>query len=124
MRTLVIVTGGSAGLGRALLATAPAGARRIDVSRSGPGSDDPRSPTSTTSRRTSPIRPPGSVSATSCAEEIGGEPWERISIVHSAGTLDPIGFAGEVGADAYSEERAAQQRRRPGPGPPPPRGHA
>ena len=35
MDTLVIVTGGSAGLGRALLGSAPPGAHRVDVSRSG-----------------------------------------------------------------------------------------
>jgi benzil reductase ((S)-benzoin forming) len=102
MRTLVIVTGGSAGLGRALLATAPAGARRIDVSRSGPGSDGALAGVH---HLAADLADPASWERVGheLRQEIGGEPWERISIVHSAGTLDPIGFAGEVGADAYTE---------------------
>jgi benzil reductase ((S)-benzoin forming) len=101
MNTLVVVTGGSAGLGRALLVAAPTGARRVDVSRSGPASDpelgdvhhlaaDLADPTgwATVGRE--------------LADEVAARPWERICVVHSAGTLEPIGFAGEVDAAAYT----------------------
>lgn len=101
MRTLVIVTGGSAGLGRALLATAPAGARRIDVSRSGPGADDALADVR---HLAADLADPADWERVGheLRREIGGGSWERVSIVHSAGTLDPIGFAGEVDADAYT----------------------
>ena len=38
------------------------------------------------------------------ATEIKGFAGERVVFVHSAGTLDPIGFAGEVDAPAYTRE--------------------
>jgi benzil reductase ((S)-benzoin forming) len=101
MRTLVIVTGGSAGLGRALLVAAPAGAHRIDVSRSGPGSD---AALADVHHLAADLADPSSWERVGreLAREIGGGPWERVSVLHSAGTLDPIGFAGEVDADAYT----------------------
>jgi benzil reductase ((S)-benzoin forming) len=102
MRTLVIVTGGSAGLGRALLAAAPPGARRIDVSRSGPGPDDALADVH---HLAADLADPASWERVGreLGREIAGEAWERVSVLHSAGTLDPIGFAGEVDGDAYTE---------------------
>lgn len=91
MDTLVIVTGGSSGLGRALLDAAPSGAHRVDISRS--GSDlagvvhlpaDLADPTSW---------PQVTAELTRLVTE---RPWQRITLVHSAGTLEPIGFVGEV----------------------------
>ena len=38
------------------------------------------------------------------ATEMKGFAGERVVFVHSAGTLDPIGFAGEVDAAAYARE--------------------
>jgi benzil reductase ((S)-benzoin forming) len=105
MRTLVIVTGGSAGLGRALLAAAPPGARRIDVSRSGPGSDAGSEAGLTDVHHiAADLADPASWERVGheLREEIGGGPWDRVSVLHSAGTLEPIGFAGEVDADAYT----------------------
>ena len=32
---------------------------------------------------------------------VSSEAWERVVFVHNAGTLNPIGFAGEVDSDAY-----------------------
>jgi len=34
-------------------------------------------------------------------ELVASEQWDRIVFVHNAGTLSPIGFAGEVDSDAY-----------------------
>jgi benzil reductase ((S)-benzoin forming) len=101
MDTLVIVTGGSAGLGRALLAAAPPGARRVDVSRSGPG-DGPE--LADVHHLAADLAAPASWEAVGCdlAELIGEGSWGRISVLHSAGTLDPIGFAGEVDGVAYT----------------------
>lgn len=96
MSTLVVVTGGSAGLGAALLDTAPAGAHRVDVSRSGSapeGGDhlalDLADPTA------------WDAFATAFERLVGLRDWDRITVIHSAGVLQPIGFVGEVDADAY-----------------------
>lgn len=99
MSTLVIVTGGSSGIGRALLARAPAGAHRVDVSRSGPetaGLDD-------VAHVPADLADPGAWPdvAARIAEHVAAEPWERVALLHAAGTLEPIGFAGEVDGDAY-----------------------
>jgi benzil reductase ((S)-benzoin forming) len=101
MDTLVIVTGGSAGLGRALLQAAPAAAHRVDVSRSGPGE---AADLADVQHLAADLADPdgwddvgGALTA-----EIRGRRWDRISVLHSAGTLDPIGFAGEVDTAAYT----------------------
>jgi benzil reductase ((S)-benzoin forming) len=97
MDTLVIVTGGSAGLGRALLASAPSGAHRVDVSRS--GSDLPA-----TDHLAADLSDPASwaVVGDHLAALVGGRAWQRIALLHNAGTLEPIGFAGDVDAEAYT----------------------
>src|ERR1700741_2312040 len=38
------------------------------------------------------------------AKEMAGFAGERVVFVHSAGTLDPIGFAGEVDAAGYARQ--------------------
>jgi benzil reductase ((S)-benzoin forming) len=101
MDSLVVVTGGSAGLGRALLAAAPAGAHRVDVSRSGPGD---AAAFGDVHHVVADLADPA------CWAEVGRDlgrlvrerSWDRISVLHSAGTLEPIGFAGEVDANAYT----------------------
>jgi benzil reductase ((S)-benzoin forming) len=91
MDTLLIVTGGSSGLGRALLAAAPPGTHRIDVSRSGP-------PDVAEGHIEADLSDPAAWSRVGDVLEavVGERSWERITFVHSAGTIAPIGFAGEV----------------------------
>ncbi len=97
MSNLVIVTGGSSGIGRALLANAPEASHRIDVSRSGATEVvDEHVPAD--------LSDPAqwaAVAATLTAR-IVERSWERITVVQSAGTLEPIGFVGEVDAEAYT----------------------
>lgn len=97
MRTLVVVTGGSAGLGRAVLATAPGGARLVDVSRTGCDLPD-------VVHLAADLADPATWSdlARALRRIVRAERWARVVVVHAAGTLDPIGFAGEVDADAYA----------------------
>lgn len=96
MTTLTIVTGGSAGLGRALLAAAPTG-HRVDVSRSGP-------PPGVDEHVAADLADPASWRSVHLALErlAGQRSWSRIVMIHNAGTLDPIGFASEVDAEAYA----------------------
>ncbi len=97
MDTLVIVTGGSAGLGRALLRHAPAGAARVDVSRSGP-------PDPAIAHVAADLADPdawGPLGA-DLAARIAAADVDRVTVIHNAGGLEPIGFAGEVDADAYT----------------------
>jgi len=93
--TLCLVSGGSSGIGRALIETLPfAPARVVSLSR-----------------RPAPIgvhvavdlaEPAGWARASEVFEkEIAGFGGERVLFVHAAGTLTPIGFAGEVDPAAY-----------------------
>jgi benzil reductase ((S)-benzoin forming) len=102
MSTLVVVTGGSAGLGRALLAAAPAGARRIDVSRSGPRPGDVA--LRDVHHLAVDLADPRAWAEVGRAldAELVATTHDRVTVIHNAGTLDPIGFAGEVDADAYT----------------------
>ncbi|MFP4634719.1 MAG: SDR family NAD(P)-dependent oxidoreductase [Nitriliruptoraceae bacterium] len=97
MDNLVIVTGGSSGLGRAVLAAAPTGSHRIDVSRSGP-------PEEADDHVRADLSDPAAWSGlgATLAAMIAEHPWQRICVVHAAGTLEPIGFAGEVDGAAYT----------------------
>jgi benzil reductase ((S)-benzoin forming) len=97
MAALVIVTGGSAGLGRALLAHAPVGAWRVDVSRSGP--DDPD-----IDHIRADLSDPGAweTVGAALAARISEHDGERVTVIHNAGTLAPIGFVGEVDTQAYT----------------------
>jgi benzil reductase ((S)-benzoin forming) len=97
-RNLVIVSGGSSGIGLALVETCPlADAKLFDVSRRGaPGCEhlaadlsDPKSWPEV---------------AGLFEREVRGFAGERVVFFHSAGTLTPIGFAGEVEAAAYAQQ--------------------
>lgn len=95
--TLVVVTGGSGGLGAALLAAAPAGAVLVDVSRSGPGRDG-------VEHVPADLADPASWAPTAAAlgRIVARRSWDRIVVIHNAGMLAPIGFAGEVDAELYT----------------------
>ena len=91
-----MVTGGSSGIGRALLAACPWNeARRIDVSRRGaPGVEHFRADLS------DPSDWPGV--AELFRRELSGFQGKRAVLFHSAGTLSPLGFSGEVDAAGYT----------------------
>ncbi|MBW3621230.1 MAG: SDR family NAD(P)-dependent oxidoreductase [Actinobacteria bacterium] len=93
--TLLVVTGGSAGIGRALAAAAPAGARIVDISRSGADLAD--------RHVAADLADPASWGAVADAvdEEVARSDARRVTFVHAAGVLDPMGFAGEVDTEAY-----------------------
>ena len=93
----MIVTGGSSGLGRALIDAAPEGSTRIDVSRSGHGGDG-------VVHVAADLADPASweVVGDRIAEEVTSRPWDRITMIHNAGTLTPIGFVGETDSDAVT----------------------
>ncbi len=92
--SLIWISGASSGIGAALAASVPFPADVVDISRSG-GSGyehieadlaDPRG---------------WDVVATAFRERLAGFDGERVGFVHSAGMIDPIGFAGEVDDAAY-----------------------
>lgn len=94
--TLVWISGASSGIGKALTATVPwEEARVLDISRRGsPGLEHVEADLSDpASWRTV---------AQSFERELRGFSGERVVFVHAAGTLEPMGFAGEVDLDAYS----------------------
>lgn len=97
MRTLVIVTGGSAGIGRAMLHTAPPHTRRICVSRSDPD-------LAGVEHWPVDLADPDAWSSlgTALAGWVADEDWDRITVVHAAGTLEPIGYMGEVDTAALT----------------------
>lgn len=94
--TLIWITGASSGLGAALAATVPFdGAHIVDISRSG-GTDG-------TEHLPADLADPASWAAVEShllarMAEFRGD---RAVFLHNAGTLDPIGFAGEVDSRAY-----------------------
>lgn len=94
--TLLIITGGSAGIGAAVAATAPAGTRIVDVSRSGCDLADRHVAADLADPST------WDAVADAVAEEVAATDAGRITFVHAAGALDPMGFAGEVDPDAYT----------------------
>jgi NAD(P)-dependent dehydrogenase (short-subunit alcohol dehydrogenase family) len=94
--SLVILTGGSSGIGRALAETVPdPEARVVDVSRRGaPGAE----------HLAADLADPASWPrvAELFEREVGDFDGDRVVFFHCAGTLQPIGFAGEVDAEAYA----------------------
>lgn len=96
MDHLVIVTGGSSGIGHALLATAPEDSHRITVSRRAAEDVAPGFLEADLADPAAWERVGHVIDAVATERE-----WRRITLVQSAGTLDPIGFAGEVDPGAY-----------------------
>lgn len=98
MNDLVVITGASSGLGLALARTVPFSAHVVDVSRSGPpqGEHIHHFPADLS-------RPPEWARLGGHLETLVTrlDP-RRAVLIHAAGTLEPIGFAGEVDDDAYN----------------------
>jgi len=95
-RDLAIVSGGSSGIGAGLLRAVPwKGARTVDVSRRGaPGCEHLAADLSD---------PAGWRTVAAFFErEVASFAGERIAFFHGAGTLTPMGFAGEVDLAAYT----------------------
>lgn len=96
--TIVWISGASSGIGAALVETIPwEDARILDISRSGAdGVEHVRADLS---------QPSGwQAAAGSFADELEAFDGDRVVFVHNAGTLDPIGFAGEVDPSRYGRQ--------------------
>jgi len=94
--SLVWITGASGGIGRALAETVPwTDTRVIGISRS---------PTEGIEHFPVDLADPGSWAGVGAAfqKELAGFDGDRVLFAQAAGTLDPIGFAGEVDSDAYA----------------------
>lgn len=97
MPDLVVITGASSGLGLALARSVPFPATVIDVSRSGPPDEDIEHIAADLSDPTA-----WPAVGEQIRRIIADHQPERAVLIHAAGTLTPIGFAGEVDSDAYS----------------------
>ncbi|MGF1618724.1 MAG: SDR family NAD(P)-dependent oxidoreductase [Acidimicrobiia bacterium] len=97
MANVVIITGASSGLGLALAGSVPFPARVVGVSRSGPPEG------ANTEHIAADLADVASWAGLSrqITEIIGNENPDRAVFIHAAGTLDPIGFAGEVEFGPY-----------------------
>ena len=96
--SLVFITGASSGIGLALARSVPwSPARIVDISRSGaPGFEHVKADLSD---------PAGWRSVAELFDrEVAGFMGDRILFVHSAGTLLPMGFSGEVDAEGYARQ--------------------
>jgi benzil reductase ((S)-benzoin forming) len=92
----VWISGASGGIGQALIRTIPwPGARVIGISRRPPAGAE---------HLEADLADPSQwgVVGSSFASELTGFDGERAVFIHAAGTLDPIGFAGEVDSGAYA----------------------
>ena len=96
MSALVFVTGGSSGIGRALVESVPYPAARIVHFARRPAAGAAENHAVDLADPAAWPRV-AAVLARECASYAG----ERIVFVHAAGVLSPIGFAGEVDAAAY-----------------------
>jgi NAD(P)-dependent dehydrogenase (short-subunit alcohol dehydrogenase family) len=95
--SLTWISGASAGIGGALARTVPWEGRVIGISRRPPEGPDG------IEHLEADLADPPSWAAVgkSFRRELEGFGGERVVFVHAAGTLDPMGFAGEVDTDAY-----------------------
>lgn len=97
MGDLVVITGASSGLGLALARNTPFPARIVDISRTGPPDDGEIE------------HFPADLADTAQWRDVAKRIWDlvdeeepqRAVLIHAAGTLTPIGFAGEVDSDRY-----------------------
>jgi NAD(P)-dependent dehydrogenase (short-subunit alcohol dehydrogenase family) len=95
---LIFVTGGSSGVGAAMAQEVPyADTRVIDISRRGLAGVE---------HFAADLADPEQWNGVSelFAAEMNGFDGERVVLIHSAGTLHPIGFAGEVSAKDYARQ--------------------
>lgn len=95
---LIFVSGASSGIGLAMAQSVPfPSARLIDISRRGASGFE---------HFAADLADPASWPAVAelFARELAAFEGERAIFVHSAGTLDPIGFAGEVEPAAYARQ--------------------
>jgi len=106
---LVIVTGGSRGIGAALLRQWPAEGpvRRMVVARGAPTEDvlPPQAgdhPDVVVERLDLADPATWEVLAQRLHEQLSDQRWDRIAFVHAAATLTPIGFVGDVDGAAYA----------------------
>ena len=101
-RALLYVTGASRGIGRALVESCPwPDARIVGVSRRAPERPPGISPYEHLTADLSDAKGWAALDA-ALARDLAGFAGERAALVHAAGTLTPIGFAGEVDPDAYA----------------------
>ncbi|MCA1690655.1 MAG: SDR family NAD(P)-dependent oxidoreductase [Acidimicrobiales bacterium] len=94
--SLIWISGASGGIGEALVATVPwEEARIIGISRS---------QAEGTEHLEADLADPASWPSVgeSFKSELEGFDGDRVVFVHAAGTIEPMGFAGEVDTDAYS----------------------
>jgi NAD(P)-dependent dehydrogenase (short-subunit alcohol dehydrogenase family) len=96
--SLTWISGASAGIGAALAATVPWEGRVIGICRRPPEGPDG------IEHLEADLADPSSWATVgeSFRREMESFEGERVVLVHAAGTLDPIGFAGEVDTDAYA----------------------
>lgn len=89
------ISGGSSGIGLALARTVPWAARVINISRR---------PAPGTEHLAADLTDPASWARVGASfhHELAGFTGERVVFVHAAGTIDPVGFAGEVDPAAYT----------------------
>ena len=94
MNRLTIITGASSGIGAELAAQAAAAGHKVATvsRRPGPGA-----------HMAADLADPNTWGFVSdwAADLIVSQPWERVVFIHNAGSLEPVGFAGEVDSDAY-----------------------
>lgn len=97
---LIFISGASSGIGHALAVGAPwEDATIVDISRSGPRPD-----ATGVEHLAADLSDPASWEAVGSAfrERIAAFDGDRVAFIHCAGTLTPIGFAGEVEAAPYT----------------------
>ena len=97
MSSLVVITGASSGLGLALARAVPFPADVVDISRSGPPEDED------IEHLAADLSLPAEWDAVGNQLDrlVSDRQPDRAVFIHAAGTLTPIGFAGEVDPSAY-----------------------